>query len=137
MLFRSYTASEWQAGDFKNEFDLLAGIRYTFYDLDLSGTVGPVPVALSETLQWLDGTLGMRVRGRNANGITYSLMGDIGVGSGLSAQAIGTIGKTWNYDSFDLNVFAGYRYLYQDWSGGDDAVDLATHGPLLGVKFTF
>lgn len=90
----TYTVSEWQTNDFKNELDVLAGIRYTYYDLDLSGSVGAVPVMLSDTLQWFDGTLGMRVRGSNANGITYSLMGYMGVGSGLSAQAIATLGKT-------------------------------------------
>lgn len=134
----TYRVSEWQsANGFTHEFHVLGGARYTYYDVDLNGSIGPVPVTFSDTLDWVDGIVGARLRGMNADGITYALYGDIGVGAGFSLQALATIGKTWRYEIFDLNLFGGYRVLYQDWSQGDDAVDLMTHGPLLGLKLTF
>ena len=129
---------EWKGGDgFSNELDYMVGLRYTFYDLDLSGTVGPVPVSFKDTLSWADATAGVRLRGKNANGVFYSLAGDIGYGQGKSAQALALIGKTWKRARTDLSLVGGYRVLYQDWSSGDDAVDLTTHGPLVGIKWTF
>ncbi len=133
----TYTAHEWEGNGFSNELDFLGGIRYTYYDLDLSGAIGPIPIMLSDTLDWADGTLGVRVRGQSDNGVTYSLFADLGIGEGVSAQGIATIGKTRRYNNFDLNVFGGYRVLYQDWSSGNDAVNLTTHGPLFGIKFIF
>ena len=133
----TYTAHEWHGNGFTSELDFLGGVRYTYYDLDLSGAIGPIPIMFSDTLAWADGTLGVRVRGHNDNGVTYSLYGDIGVGEGMSAQGFATIGKTRSYDRFDLNIFGGYRVLYQDWASGNDAVNVTTHGPLFGVKLIF
>ncbi len=133
----TYQLSEFESYGFRSEVDLMPGLRYTYYDVDLGGNIGPLPLEFNETLHWLDGFVGLRARGQDAEGFTYTLYGDIGGGEGFSAQAFATVGKTWTYDSFDLNLFAGYRYLYQDWSSGDDAVDLSTHGPVLGVKFNF
>lgn len=139
------TLYEGDVGGFMSEVDVMPGVRYTYYDLDLSGTIccgpGPagaaIPVSLQEKLDWLDATLGLRLRGENASNVTYSLYGDVGIGEGFSTQGVATIGKTWNRSAFDFNVFAGYRVLYQDWSSGNEAVDLTTHGPLLGMKFIF
>jgi len=128
---------EWQGNGFSNDLDYLVGLRYTYYDLDLSGTVGPVPVSFRDTLSWADATVGVRLRGKNANGVTYSLLGDIGFGQGKSAQGLALIGKTWKNARTDLNLFGGYRVLYQDWSDGDDAIDLTTHGPVVGLQWTF
>ena len=36
-----------------------------------------------------------------------------------------------------MSWIAGYRLLYQDWSSGNDAVDLLTHGPQLGLAFNW
>jgi hypothetical protein len=129
---------EWQSNNgFSNQLDYMVGLRYTYYDLDLSGAVGPVPVALKKTLSWTDATAGVRLRGRNANGVGYSLAGDIGYGQGKSAQGLALIGKTWKRARTDLSLVGGYRVLYQDWSDGDDAVDLTTHGPVVGLQWTF
>ena len=132
-----YTVATWETETYSNKFDLLAGLRYTFYNIDLKGSVGPTPVSKNETMQWVDGTIGARFIGQHSNGVTYSAYADLGVGAGFSAQALGTIGYTWKKDKFDLNAFAGYRGLYQDWSSGSNAVDLTSHGPLLGLKFVF
>ena len=132
-----FDLGDFQANGFQNEFDALAGIRYTYYDIDLDASIGPIPISLDETIHWVDGTVGVRLAGQNDNGITYSLFGDVGVGSGFSAQGLATIGKTWDMGNYDLNVFAGYRYLYQDYSNDDDGVDLASHGPLVGLKLKF
>lgn len=134
-----YNLSDFSSAGFDSELDILAGVRFTYYDVDLQGTLngGPTLIKLEETISWLDGTAGIRLRGENENGYTYSLWGDIGLGAGFSVQALATVGRTWNMENYDLNVFAGYRYLYQDYSSGDDAVDLANHGPIVGVKFNF
>jgi len=133
----TYQLMESQSGGFTNEVDLMPGIRYTYYDVDLAGNVGPNSVTFNETLDWVDGFVGLRARGKNQHGFNYTLYGDIGGGAGLSAQAFAIVGKEWSYNSFDMNVFAGYRYLYQDWSSGNNAVDLSTHGPLVGLQFKF
>jgi hypothetical protein len=134
-----YNLNEYSGNGFDNELDLLVGGRYTYYDIDLTGTLTPpgIGVSLQETISWFDATAGLRLRGQNEEGYTYSLYGDIGGGSGFSAQTIATVGKTWNMQNFDLNAFVGYRYVYQDYSSGNDAVDLSSHGPIVGARFSF
>jgi hypothetical protein len=132
-----YTVANWETVTYSNKLDLLAGVRYTYYDVDLNGSIGATPVSMNETLHWVDGTIGARFIGQHSNGLSYSALADLGLGAGVSAQALGTVGYTWKKQSFDLNAFVGYRAMYQDWSRGNDAVDLTSHGPLLGLKLVF
>lgn len=126
----------WQGNGFSNDLDYMVGLRYTYYDLDLAGTIGTLPVSTRSKFSWADATLGVRLRGKNANGVTYSLVGDIGLGQGKSVQGLALIGKTWKKARTDFSVIGGYRVLYQDWSSGADAVDMTTHGPMVGMQWT-
>ena len=73
----TYTAHEWMSHGFNSELDIIGGVRYTYYDLDLRGRIGPAPVTLSDTLHWVDAIIGARVRGENTNGVTYMAYVDI------------------------------------------------------------
>ncbi len=136
-----YTAAEWEQLGGMTAFDLMVGGRYTYYDVDLGVTLpGPVAVTLSDTLDWWDVTLGARLRGRYDNGWNFTLVGDIagaGLESDFSVQALGTVGRDFRLGRADLTAVAGYRLLYQDWKDGNDAVDVLTHGPLVGLRINF
>jgi len=142
-----YTAAEWAQPNGTVAFDLLGGVRYTYYDVDL-GIVACVPApaipcavgGFKDTLDWWDVTLGARLRGQNDNGWNWALRGDIAgasLESDFSFQALANIGRDFRLGRVDLSWVAGYRFLYQDWSEGTDAVDLVTHGPLVGLTIHF
>jgi len=142
-----YTAAEWIQPNGNVAFDLMGGVRYTYYDIDL-GVVTcrrapAIPCTVGgfkDTLDWWDITLGGRLRGQNDNGWNLALRGDIagaGLESDFSLQTVATVGRDFSVGRFDMSAIAGYRFLYQDWSKGNDAVDLLTHGPFLGLQFHF
>jgi hypothetical protein len=142
-----YTAAEWAQPNGNVAFDLMGGFRYTYYDVDLGITacvpLPPVPCAVggfSDTLDWWDVTLGARLRGQSENGWNWALRGDVAgasLESDFSVQAIANIGQDFRLGRVDMSWVAGYRFLYQDWNEGTDAVDLLTHGPLVGLKIHF
>jgi hypothetical protein len=137
-----YTAAEWAQQNGTVAFDLMGGVRYTYYDIDLGVMILPGPVAgsFADTLDWWDVTLGARLRGQNDNGWKWALRGDIagaGLESDFSFQALANIGRDFRLGRVDMSWVAGYRFLYQDWSEGTDAVDLVTHGPLVGLTIHF
>ena len=135
-----YTAAEWAQQNGTVAFDLLGGVRYTYYDIDLGVTIGPIAATFADTLDWWDVTLGARLRGQNDNGWNWALRGDIAgadLESEFSVQAVASFGRDFRLGRVDASWIAGYRFLYQDWSSGTDAVDLLTHGPLVGLKINF
>jgi hypothetical protein len=133
-----YTAAEWDQDGGNVAFDLMGGLRYTSYDLDLNVPVGPFEANFSNRLDWWDVTAGARLRGQFDNGWSYTLYGDVATGgSDFSVQALASVGKDFRIGRFDSTFVAGYRVLYQDWSSGNDALDLTTHGPYLGWKIKF
>ncbi|MEM9106137.1 MAG: hypothetical protein AAGC96_10820 [Pseudomonadota bacterium] len=133
-----YTAAEWTSGTSNTALDLLGGVRYTYYDIDLD--VSPVGLSTNATLDWWDITLGARLRANYDNGWYWNIRGDLAgadLESDFSAQAIAVFGRDFSLGRVDMSWMAGYRYLYQDWSDGDNAVDLTTHGPLVGLTIKF
>ena len=135
-----YTAAEWDRQNGSVAFDLLGGMRYTYYDVDLGVTIGPVGVSFAETLDWWDVNLGARLRGQYDNGWNFAVRADIAgadLESDFSVQALANVGKDFRLGRVNMTAVAGYRILYQDWSDGNDAVDLMTHGPLVGLKIHF
>jgi hypothetical protein len=140
-----YTAAEWAQQNSTVAFDLLGGVRYTYYDMDLTIAPGGCPicgpgVSFADTLDWWDVTLGARLRGQNDNGWNWALRGDIAgasLESDFSLQAVANIGRDFTVGRVDMSWVAGYRFLYQDWSKGTDAVDLVTHGPIVGLTIHF
>lgn len=137
-----YTAAELVQQNGTVAFDLMGGVRYTYYDIDLSVMILPGPVAgsFAKTLDWWDVTLGARLRGQSNSGWNWVLYGDIAgasLESDFSFQALANFGRDFRLGRVDMSWVAGYRFLYQDWSDGADAVDLVTHGPLVGLKIHF
>jgi hypothetical protein len=142
-----YTAAEWAQQNGTVALDLLGGVRYTYYDIDLMLTLTscggfpcPPGTSFSDTLDWWDLTLGARLRGQTNNGWNWALRGDIAgadLESDFSFQALANIGRDFRLGRVDMSWVAGYRFLYQDWSEGTDAVDLVTHGPLVGLMIHF
>ena len=134
-----YTAAEWPQQSGTVALDLMGGVRYTYYDITLAITP-PIVGPFSDTLDWWDITLGARLRGQSDNGWNWALRGDIAgadLESNFSFQAVANIGRDFTIGRVDMSWIAGYRFLYQDWSEGTDAVDLLTHGPLVGLTINF
>lgn len=139
-----YTAAEWQADGGSVAFDVLGGFRYTYYDIDLAATTcGPAACAsgaFSDTLDWWDLTIGARLRGDYDNGWHWAMRGDVAgaeFDSDFSVQALANVGKDFHVGHMEVTAFAGYRFLYQDWSDGSDGIDLLTHGPMVGFGMKF
>jgi len=114
--------------------DALAGLRYW----NLSTALGLDPARLearsrSGTIDWLDGTAGVRGRVTVARRIHVTAEGDGGGGgSRRSWQAAGAV----NYDlSQRSNLVAGYRYLSVDFESNRFLFDTHMNGVVLGVNF--
>ncbi len=124
-----YTAAEWAQQNGTVAFDLLGGVRYTYYDMDLRAAIGPIPVSFADTLDWWDVTLGARLRGQTDNGWNWALRGDIagaGLESDFSVQAVASFGRDFRLGRVDLS-----------WIAGDGALGLfrggARPGPGRGI----
>ena len=97
-----YTAAEWAQQNGTVAFDLMGGVRYTYYDVDLRAAIGPIPVSFADTLDWWDVTLGARLRGQNDNGWNWALRGDIAgarLESDFSVQGVATVGRDFRHES--------------------------------------
>jgi hypothetical protein len=135
-----YTPVEWVMDNGTVAWDVMGGVRYTYYNLDLDVTVPIGSGNFESTVDWWDATLGTRLRGDYENGWNWVLLADIAGAdfeSDFSAQAVANFGRDFSLGSMDMSWLVGYRFLYQDWSDGDDAVDLITHGPIVGLRFHF
>ena len=118
--------------------EALAGFRYTYMDNEIDFTPGSSGDADES---WVDPFVGLRAFIDLSEKITLSLRGDVGgfgVGSDFTANGLALLGyqpRDW------INLVAGYRVLYQDYSDGSGANefawDMTMHGPMLGVEFKF
>lgn len=142
-------------------FDFLMGGRYWLQRADLTLTLGggvnvntsdlqfsadgSRAFARSGNVQWVDPVLGFRVRHKLAENQDLSLeadLGGFGMGSRISAQAVGTyayrFGRT---GSVDWSAVLGYRALYVDYSRGSGndlfRMNILQHGPIIGVNARF
>lgn len=122
----------------KNIFDILAGIRYTKLEPDMTFTVPPLP-SFSRTEDWVDPIIGVRYIHVFNDKWRFLIRGDIGgfgVGSDFTWHAFATIGfHPWKHVGF----LAGYRALDQDYEDGSGPdrfkYDMRLHGPLLAINF--
>jgi len=118
-------------------FDMIAGLRYTKLDNNVTVTGGPTLVDLDK--DWIDPLVGIRWIWGFADKWSLAARFDIGgfgIGSALSTHGLAAIDwQPFKYVSF----IAGYRALYQDYSEGSGAdyfkFKATMHGPLLGVNF--
>ncbi|OJU34852.1 MAG: hypothetical protein BGN99_32640 [Alphaproteobacteria bacterium 65-37] len=142
-------------------FDFLMGGRYWLQRADLTLTLGggvnvntsdlqfsadgSRAFARSGNVQWVDPVLGFRVRHKLAENQDLSLeadLGGFGMGSRISAQAVGTYAYRFGRSgSVDWSVVLGYRALYVDYSRGSGndlfRMNILQHGPIIGVNARF
>ena len=142
-------------------FDFLMGGRYWLQRADLTLTLGggvnvntsdlqfsadgSRAFARSGNVQWVDPVLGFRVRHQLAENQDLSLeadLGGFGMGSRISAQAVGTYAYRFGRSgSVDWSVVLGYRALHVDYSRGSGndlfRMNILQHGPIIGVNARF
>jgi len=142
-------------------FDFLMGGRYWLQKADLTlnlaGTVnvntadlqisadGSRAIARSGNVQWVDPVLGFRIRHRLAENQDLALeadLGGFGMGSRISAQAVGTYAYQFGHTgSVGWSAVLGYRALYVDYSRGSGndlfRMNVLQHGPIIGVSARF
>ncbi|MEL6768006.1 MAG: hypothetical protein AAFP17_12565 [Pseudomonadota bacterium] len=117
------------------------GGRYTDVDLKLAleGRRRDADIGFTDPI------VGIRTDWWFGPNIELALRGDIGgfgVGSEFSWQVIGAAGYTFGLLAEDnATAFLGYRVLGQDYTGSngdnEEAWDVVTHGPVLGLRFKF
>ena len=116
--------------------DALIGARFWNFDLDIKVIEGSTETdAASGDQQWLDGTLGARVRYSSDRHWHLFLRGDAGAGgSDFTWQVLGGGG-------LDLGsccvALATYRHLDVDYQSDDFISDVYLTGPALGLEIKF
>jgi len=110
-------------------------------DITLPDGVTMIPAGASagidQSKTWFEPFVGARTSLQLSEHWRISLRGDIGgfgfAGADVAWQVVGGIGYGWRMKSSRAEAFLGYRALSQDYSDGDFAWDVITHGPMLGV----
>ena len=123
-----------------DNLQVLAGGRYVDLTTKLSLNLqSPVTFKVGE--DWIDPIIGLRFAGPISDRWSYGLLGDIGgfgVGSDFTWQLTGSL--SFRMTEHSLFTF-GYRYLDFDYEDGEGLdrfkLDIAQHGPALGVRFEF
>ena len=121
------------ASDSNYRFDVLAGARFNWIEVDLSAG----PLTRSEAESWCDPVIGARFRLELSPSFYLRAAADIGgfgVASDLTWQAMAGIG--WKF-SESGGAFLGYRALGTDYSDGGFGYDVTAHGPVIGAEFKF
>lgn len=122
-------------------FDGIGTASYPALGISASRSIG---VSLSNTMQWVDPVVGLRLRHQFTRAHSLLLRGDVGgfgLGSQFAWQALGAYTYRWNVGSFDLATVLGYRALstsYTTGSGFDaTGLNLLLHGPVIGFGIRF
>ena len=92
---------------------------------------------LSGEQTWIDPVIGLRFQQMLSPSFFLLAAGDIGgfdVSSDLTWQILAGIG--WRFNECG-SAFVGYRVVDTDYTQGNFEWDLNTHGPILGLEFTF
>lgn len=137
-----YRANKWDTKDGLGALDLLLGGRYTKMDVDMDFQTLPLPNA-GGSESWTDLIVGARFVTDLPHNWSLVLRGDLGgfgIGDSSDLSAQGLLVARWNFQPA-WNLAVGYRALYQDYESGSGAnkfaYDGTTHGPLLGVEYSF
>jgi opacity protein-like surface antigen len=118
--------------------DAMAGARVWATDTELTLKPGIAAGRSTDDQEvWVDPIIGLR----GFIGVTdkvglraYGDIGGFGLASDITYQVLGSV----NYAFTDsITADAGYRYLKVDYDDGDYLLDVAFHGPFLGVVFEF
>ena len=123
--------------------DVLGGGRYWSLsgDLDLYAPQAGISLDKSDTKDWIDPFVGLRLRLNLTKNLLLMLRGDVGgfsVGSQFSWNASAVLGYSI---SRVVSVGLGYRALYVDYESGSGSdkfeYKVTMYGPVVGVGFYF
>ena len=121
--------------------DALATANYAALGLSGSRQFG---VSLSNTMQWVDPLVGLRLRHQFTPHQNIMLRGDIGgfgLGSQLTWQALGVYSYEWQADRVRIAGVIGYRAIGVNYSAGSgfdaNGMNLVFHGPVIGIGLRF
>jgi len=127
-------------GDVK--VDVIGGARYNQIKLSLGVEAGALGAgSRSKKFDWVDPIIGLRTQFKPSDNVKVSLYGDVGgfgVGSDLTWQFLARVG--YQFDN-NLELSAGYRFLYMDYEEGSGAdyfsYDATYQGPIIGLGYKF
>jgi hypothetical protein len=121
--------------------DALATANYAPLGLSASRQFG---VSLSNTMQWVDPLVGLRLRHQFTPHQNIMVRGDIGgfgLGSQLTWQALGVYSYEWQADRVRIAAVVGYRAIGVNYSAGSgfdaNGLNLVFHGPVIGIGLRF
>lgn len=154
-----YELQRWPRGEGSfTAVDAVLGFRYwnstNSVTLDAIGTASYAPlgisasrsagISLSNTMQWVDPVIGLRLRHEFSPTQNILVRGDVGgfgIGNQFSWQALGVYSYKWKRDGYDLAAVVGYRAMgtrYSTGTGFDaNSLDLVIHGPVIGFGIRF
>jgi len=152
----AYEVARWEQGEgASSALDLYAGARYWYASADLTldfketidfkrrgwKRVDKQSIKVSDTFDWVDPVVGVRVRQQLAPGHEIDFVGDIGgfgAGSNVSWQIFGGYTRTFQCGNASVAASLGYRVLGVDYDGGSGNnvwhLDTIMHGPLAGLS---
>jgi hypothetical protein len=118
----------------KGTVDAEAGVRYWHMNNSLDLLQGSATsVTVGQTQNWVDPTVGGRFRLNLPKSSFVNFKGDVGgfgVGSSLSWQIYGGVGKEFKKR---FSALLGYRYLYVDYSNSGFVYDVHMSGLIAGL----
>jgi len=126
-------------------FDASVNVDFSRPRLDhLDRTFG-LAVARSDTIQWVDPVIGLRLQHDLTPRQHIMVRGDVGgfgiSGSQFAWQAVATYGYSWQYTGYDVTALIGFRAIGVNYSQGFGpdyfALNEILYGPIIGVSFRF
>jgi hypothetical protein len=121
----------------KVKLDLFAGVRWTYFDLNVDVNANIGPRSFSESVDFFDPVVGARtIVSLNDKWFIQAggEIGGFGVGSDLTWQAVAGIGYHLNSN---WSILAGYRAMGIDYDKDGSRIDTTFKGPALGVTVRF
>jgi hypothetical protein len=118
------------------KIDALAGFRYWHFGESLRFSPSVAGLNFSASQDWVDPLVGGRILGKLSPKFEISIGGDVGgwgAGSQLDYQVAGLLGYRMK-PAVALQI--GYRYLDVNYRSNGTIIDVATHGPVVGVTIT-
>jgi len=116
--------------------DLYGGTRLNWLDVEVSATGANGGTTIrSGDETWADAIVGVRLQTPLGGAWSLRAVGDIGAGdSDLTWQAMGIFVRRL---TDNCNFGIGYRAIGVDYQDGGFTYDVTSHGPILGVEWTF
>ncbi|MDB6133783.1 MAG: hypothetical protein JWM59_2026 [Verrucomicrobiales bacterium] len=119
------------------KLDLFTGCRWNYYDVDLHVDTGRRDIHRTGNEDWFDVIVGARAVIQLGGNWFLQSMGDIGgfgAESDLTWQA--SAGMGYHFTPCISGVL-GYRAMGVDYNKGGFLMDTVSHGPALGLSFSF